>query len=93
MNAGRQAPPSAISYARRPGQRHNGRQQIPRDVTLIRAHQDCDIIINLTTSGDLHATDETRQLHLRELKPELASYDCGSMNWQHNALFLNPPLS
>lgn len=60
-------------------------------VTLIRAYKDCDIVINLTTSGDLHATDETRQLHLRELRPDLASYDCGSMNWQHNALFLNPP--
>lgn len=60
-------------------------------VELIRAHKDCDVVLNLTTSGDLHATDETRQLHIRELRPELASYDCGSMNWQHNALFLNPP--
>jgi uncharacterized protein (DUF849 family) len=60
-------------------------------VQLIRAHKDCDIILNLTTSGDLHATEETRQLHVKELKPEMASYDCGSMNWQNNALFLNPP--
>jgi len=60
-------------------------------VALIRAYKDCDIILNLTTSGDLNATDETRQLHLRELKPEFASYDCGSMNWQHTTLFLNPP--
>lgn len=60
-------------------------------VRLIKAYEDCDILINLTTSGDLNATDETRQLHLRELKPELASYDCGSMNWMHSSLFLNPP--
>jgi len=60
-------------------------------VELIRAHKDCNIVLNMTTSGDLHATDETRQLHLRELRPELASYDCGSMNWQHSTLFLNPP--
>jgi len=60
-------------------------------VRLIRAHKDCDVVLNLTTSGDLKATEETRQVHLRELKPELASFDCGSMNWQHSTLFLNPP--
>ena len=58
-------------------------------VALIRER--CDIVINLTTSGDLNATDETRMAHLIELKPELASYDCGSMNWMHTSLFLNPP--
>jgi uncharacterized protein (DUF849 family) len=58
-------------------------------VALIRER--CDIVLNLTTSGDLNATDETRMAHLIELKPELASYDCGSMNWMHNSLFLNPP--
>lgn len=61
-------------------------------VTLLREkHPDCDIILNLTTSGDLNATDETRQAHLKELRPEMASYDCGSMNWLHSGLFLNPP--
>ncbi len=56
---------------------------------LIRSK--CDIVLNLTTSGDLNATDETRMAHLIELKPEMASYDAGSMNWMHNSLFLNPP--
>jgi len=51
----------------------------------------CDIILNCTTSGDLQATEVTRMAHLIELKPEMASYDCGSMNWMHNSLFLNPP--
>ena len=61
-------------------------------VTLLKErYPECDIVINMTTSGDLHATDETRQLHLGELRPEMASYDCGSMNWMHNSLFLNPP--
>lgn len=59
--------------------------------TLKTKYPDCDIILNLTTSGDLHATEETRQLHLKELKPEMASYDCGSMNWMNSGLFLNPP--
>lgn len=58
-------------------------------VELIRGK--CDIVLNLTTSGDLHATDETRMEHLVELKPEMASYDAGSMNWMHSGLFLNPP--
>ena len=61
-------------------------------VKLLREnHPDCDIIINMTTSGDLYATDETRQIHLKELHPEMGSYDCGSMNWLHTSLFLNPP--
>ena len=60
-------------------------------VNLIRAYEDCDIIINCTTSGDLNATDETRQAHLKELRPEMASYDCGSMNWMHSGFFINHP--
>ena len=58
-------------------------------VKLIK--EKCDIVINLTTSGDLNATDETRQAHLKSIKPDLASYDCGSMNWMHNSLFINHP--
>lgn len=67
------------------------KEKFEKTVELIRAHKDCDIILNLTTSGDLHATEETRQLHLKSIKPEMASYDCGSMNWLHTGLFLNPP--
>jgi uncharacterized protein (DUF849 family) len=58
---------------------------------LIREKKDCDIILNFTTSGDLEATDETRQQHLKELSPEMASFDCGSMNWGHSTLFINHP--
>ena len=54
-------------------------------------YPDCDIILNLTTSGDIHADDESRVQHVKELKPEMASYDCGSMNWLHMGLFLNSP--
>lgn len=61
-------------------------------VTLLRDnHPDCDIILNLTTSGDLNATEETRQAHLRAIQPEMASYDCGSMNWLNSGLFINSP--
>lgn len=72
----------------------NGKGTMSKDkfsetVGLIRSR--CDIILNLTTSGDLAATDETRMAHLIELKPEMASYDAGSMNWMHNSLFINSP--
>jgi len=65
------------------------KEKFRETVELIR--EKCDIILNLTTSGDLAATEETRMAHLIELKPELASYDCGSMNWMHNSVFLNTP--
>lgn len=58
-------------------------------VGLIRER--CDIVLNLTTSGDLNATDETRMAHLVAIKPELASYDAGTMNWMHKTLFVNHP--
>lgn len=61
-----------------------------KTVKLIK--EKCDIILNLTTSGDLAATDETRQAHLKAIKPDMASYDCGSMNWGHSTLFINHPV-
>ena len=62
-------------------------------VELLRAnHPDCDIVLNMTTSGAADfPTEECRYAHIVELKPEMASYDCGSMNWMHTGLFLNPP--
>ena len=54
-------------------------------------YPEMDIIINLTTSGDIHADDEIRVAHVKKHKPEMASYDCGSMNWLHSGLFINSP--
>jgi uncharacterized protein (DUF849 family) len=65
------------------------KEKFEETVSLIR--EKCDIVVNLTTSGDLNATDETRQAHLKSIRPEMASYDCGSMNWMHNSLFINHP--
>ena len=59
-------------------------------VELIRA-TDCDIVLNLTTSGQLGLEDEDRMRHIKSLKPALASYDCGSMNWAHSTVFENSP--
>ena len=74
----------------------NGTMDINRfreTMRLLRTnHPDCDIIINMTTSGAASfPTDECRYEHIVELRPEIASYDCGSMNWQNTGLFLNSP--
>lgn len=55
----------------------------------------CDIIINITSSGD-HTVDSigddnVRIAPFRELDPEMGSYDCGTMNWMHSCVFSNPP--
>lgn len=71
------------------GQGTMNKELFRETVELIRER--CDIVLNLTTSGDLKATDETRMEHLKELKPEMGSYDCGSMNWMHTGVFLNTP--
>lgn len=59
-------------------------------MNLIRA-TDCDIVLNLTTSGQLGLADEDRMQHIITLKPEMASYDAGSMNWLHTSVFENSP--
>lgn len=58
-------------------------------VALIK--EKCNIVINLTTSGDVVSTDETRMTHVKSVKPDLASFDCGSMNWMHSSVFVNHP--
>jgi 3-keto-5-aminohexanoate cleavage enzyme len=67
------------------------KEKFKKTYELIRAHKDCDIIVNMTTSGALTANDEERWAHVQELRPEMASYDCGSMNWLNTALFINSP--
>lgn len=58
-------------------------------VRLVRER--CDIVINLTTSGGIGLSDEIRMKPFMELRPELASFDCGSMNWQNSCVFENSP--
>jgi uncharacterized protein (DUF849 family) len=57
------------------------------------AAEGLDMVINLTTSGANGGTapDEVRMAHLRELKPEMCSFDAGTMNWQCSIIFENPP--
>ena len=64
-------------------------EKFEKAVKLIRER--CDIVLNLTTSGGIGLTDEERMKPFAELRPEMASYDCGSMNWMHSAVFENHP--
>lgn len=43
------------------------------------------------TPLDGMAADETRLLPFRELRPEMGSFDCGTLNWLHKTIFENSP--
>ncbi|WP_186567381.1 3-keto-5-aminohexanoate cleavage protein [Lawsonibacter celer] len=60
-------------------------------IDRIRAHRDCDICLNITSSGSVDFGDEERIRPLQALLPELASFDAGTLNWQHRTVFMNPP--
>ena len=64
-------------------------------VKRIRAHSDCDVIINCTFSGhspEHPATDEERYLHHMTVPGiEMGSYDAGSFNWMPGSVFVNSP--
>ena len=47
--------------------------------------------INITSSGNVDGPDEERISPIQRLKPELASYDAGTLNWQNRTVFMNPP--
>ncbi|MDR1029087.1 MAG: 3-keto-5-aminohexanoate cleavage protein [Clostridiales Family XIII bacterium] len=66
-------------------------EKFEKAVGLIRAKKDCDIILNITTSGGVNLKEEDRMRPFYELKPEMASYDCGTMNWAHTTIFENNP--
>lgn len=60
-------------------------------IERIRAYKDCDICINITSSGSVGFGDEERIYPLQQLLPEMASYDAGTLNWQHRTVFENHP--
>jgi uncharacterized protein (DUF849 family) len=66
-------------------------EKFEETVRLIREKKGCDIILNITTSGGVNLKEEDRLRPFYELKPEMASYDCGSMNWAHSTVFENNP--
>ena len=64
-----------------------------KTIDLIRAHEDCDVIINCTSSGSDHAIpDEVRLEHYQTIPEiEMGSYDCGTINWGCHDVFNNSP--
>lgn len=71
------------------GQGTMDKEKFKEAVALIK--DKCDVVINLTTSGDNRASDEDRMAHLIELKPEMASFDAGTFNWMPLGVFMNSP--
>ena len=49
-----------------------------------------DVVINLTTSGGEYE-DYKRLQHLGKLKPEMCSFDPGTLNWSNSYIFENHP--
>ncbi|PLW77118.1 3-keto-5-aminohexanoate cleavage protein [Cohaesibacter celericrescens] len=63
-----------------------------KTIELIRAYDDCDVVINCTTSGDHRANDDQRMEAVRTVDGiEIASYDAGSFNWMPGGIFANSP--
>lgn len=64
-------------------------------VRRIRSFEDCDVIINCTSSGqspEHPATDEQRYLHHQTVPGiEMGSFDAGSFNWMPGSVFVNSP--
>ena len=65
-------------------------EKFEETVNIVRAAK-CPILLNLTTSGAIGATDEDRMLPFMKLRPELASFDAGTMNWMNSSVFMNEP--
>jgi 3-keto-5-aminohexanoate cleavage enzyme len=59
------------------------------DEIVQRVQSETDMVLNLTTGGALGMTQEQRMETLT-FRPELASFDAGSMNFGEG-VFLNPP--
>lgn len=59
-------------------------------VKLIRA-TGCPVLLNLTSSGGQGFGWEERIKPFKELKPDMASFDAGTMNWLNTVVFMNEP--
>lgn len=67
-------------------------------IRLIRAYEDCDVVINCTSSGDARVSggdpegNAIRMKHMKTLDGiEMGSYDAGSFNWMPGGVFMNTP--
>ena len=56
-------------------------------VKIIR--NESDVVLNLTSSGEINVPHERRMEHLAELKPEIGTFDAGSINVLPDGIFDN----
>ena len=54
------------------------------------AAEGLDAVLNLTTSGSKFSYEQ-RMAHLGVIRPEMCSFDPGTMNWANSYVFLNEP--
>ena len=54
-------------------------------------HPDCNVVINMTAAGGIANSEDDRIAPFKTLRPEMASFDCGTMNWMHFGVFNNNP--
>jgi len=68
-------------------------ERFKKTIDLVRAHEDCDVVLCCTSSGTLNPIpDESRMAHFRAIPEiELGSYDAGTFNWGCYATFENRP--
>ncbi len=67
-------------------------EKFKKTVALIKAHEDCDVVINCTSSGAVAPTDEERMLHMKTVEGiEIGSFDAGTFNWMPSTVFMNTP--
>lgn len=66
-------------------------EKFEETVGLIRDRADCDVVLNITSSGGVNLREEDRIRPFYGLKPEMASYDAGTMNWMNTTIFENNP--
>ena len=59
-------------------------------IRLIR--EKCDIVIEITTGGAVGMTDDERLLVVQELQPEMASLDCGTVNFGNDYIVNTLPV-
>ncbi|MCL2368166.1 MAG: 3-keto-5-aminohexanoate cleavage protein [Oscillospiraceae bacterium] len=62
-------------------------------IDLIRAHKDCDVIINCTSSGTAFPLPNAdRMVHFNTIPEiEMGTYDVGTINWACMGIFENSP--
>lgn len=88
---------AAIAHIHVRAQDGSGTMDTARFIETVAAVRDAiraagvDIILNLTTSGAVCPDDELRMAHLKALRPEMCSYDAGSLNWAGEEVFINSP--